>query len=118
MKIGELSRATGTNIETIRYYERAGILPQAECTGANYRNYREDDVERLRFIRHARRSSSCAGDKRTGVISRQVGMRHGIIYCRSGRHEKQSALRERKPAFEISPDRPERRLAGRQLQVG
>ncbi len=54
MKIGELSRATGTNVETIRYYERIAILPQAARTGGNYRNYREEDVERLRFIRHAR----------------------------------------------------------------
>mgnify|MGYP006216313009 FL=1 len=38
MKIGELSRATGTNIETIRYYERIGLLPEPARTAGNYRS--------------------------------------------------------------------------------
>ncbi|MXO76185.1 MerR family transcriptional regulator [Altererythrobacter aerius] len=54
MKIGELSRATGTNVETIRYYERIGLLPEPERTGGNYRDYVPAHVERLSFIRHAR----------------------------------------------------------------
>ena len=39
MKIGELSRATGTNIETIRYYERIGLLPYADRDGSRQRDY-------------------------------------------------------------------------------
>jgi DNA-binding transcriptional MerR regulator len=54
MKIGELSRATGTNVETIRYYERIGLLPEPDRTGGNYRDYVPAHVERLSFIRHAR----------------------------------------------------------------
>ena len=54
MKIGELSRSTGTNVETIRYYERIGLLPKPARTGGNYRDYVPDHVERLAFIRHAR----------------------------------------------------------------
>jgi Cu(I)-responsive transcriptional regulator len=54
MKIGELSRATGTNAETIRYYERIGLLPKPGRTGGNYRDYGQSDQERLNFIRHAR----------------------------------------------------------------
>ena len=54
MKIGELSRATGTNVETIRYYERIGLLPKPQRTEANYRNYAPAHVERLNFVRHAR----------------------------------------------------------------
>lgn len=54
MKIGQLGKATGTNVETIRYYERIGLLPQADRTGGNYRDYGSQDVERLTFIRHAR----------------------------------------------------------------
>lgn len=54
MKIGELARATGTISETIRYYERIGLLPRPARTDSNYRDYGPADVERLSFIRHAR----------------------------------------------------------------
>ena len=54
MKIGELSRATGTNIETIRYYERIGLLPAPARTGANYRSYGGEHRARLSFVRHSR----------------------------------------------------------------
>lgn len=54
MKIGELSRATGTNIETIRYYERIGLLPAPDRTGANYRSYGDAHRSRLSFVRHSR----------------------------------------------------------------
>lgn len=52
--IGELSRRTGVHIETIRYYERSGVLPQARRTDSGRRLYGEADVRRLGFIRHAR----------------------------------------------------------------
>lgn len=54
MKIGELARATGSRIETIRFYEREGLLPAAERTEANYRIYTEAHVQRLAFVRHCR----------------------------------------------------------------
>src|SRR3546814_2194789 len=54
MKIGELSRATGTNIETIRYYERIGLLPAPDRTAANYRSYTGAHRSRLSFVRHSR----------------------------------------------------------------
>lgn len=54
MKIGELARGAGTNAETVRYYERIGLLPQPDRTDGNYRDYGPPDVERLAFIRHAR----------------------------------------------------------------
>ncbi len=54
MKIGELSRATGTHIETIRYYERIGLLPAPHRTAANYRSYGEPHRARLTFVRHSR----------------------------------------------------------------
>ena len=52
--IGELSRRTGCNVETIRYYERIGLLPQPHRQGGRFRRYQADDVARLRFIRRAR----------------------------------------------------------------
>lgn len=54
MKIGELARATGTRVETIRYYERIGLLPQPPRGGGNYRRYDEPHRLRLAFVRHAR----------------------------------------------------------------
>lgn len=54
MKIGELARATHTQVETIRYYERAGLLSGAARTQGNYRVYDKAHVERLSFIRHCR----------------------------------------------------------------
>jgi len=54
MKIGELARAAHTQVETIRYYEREGLLPGAARTAANYRDYGPAQVERLSFIRHCR----------------------------------------------------------------
>jgi DNA-binding transcriptional MerR regulator len=54
MKIGELSKATGTNIETIRYYERIGLLLAPDRTSANYRSYSDTHRARLAFVRHSR----------------------------------------------------------------
>ena len=54
MKIGELSSATDTPVETIRFYEREGLLPQAKRSTANYRIYTAAHAERLAFIRHCR----------------------------------------------------------------
>ena len=53
IQIGELSRRTGCNIETIRYYERIGLLPTPLRRG-RYRRYASDDVARLGFVRRAR----------------------------------------------------------------
>lgn len=54
MKIGQLAAATGTQAETIRYYEREGLLPRAGRTEGNFRLYDERHVQRLAFIRHCR----------------------------------------------------------------
>jgi len=49
MKIGELSRQTQCNVQTIRYYERIGLLPQPRRQG-KYRCYECDDVARLKHL--------------------------------------------------------------------
>lgn len=54
MKIGELASHTGTQVETIRYYEREGLLPETARTDGNYRIYGLSHAERLRFIRNCR----------------------------------------------------------------
>src|ERR1700733_3204621 len=52
--IGELARATGTKVETVRYYERIGLLPMPARTSGNYRRYARPHLERLSFIRRGR----------------------------------------------------------------
>lgn len=51
---GDLARATGCNIETIRYYEKTGLLPDPPRTNAGYRIYSAAHATRLRFILRAR----------------------------------------------------------------
>ena len=55
MKIGEFARGAGTTTKTIRFYERQGLLPVAHRTASGYRAYGPDDVDRLDFIRRAKR---------------------------------------------------------------
>ena len=54
LTIGELSRATGVKIPTIRYYEQMGLMAAAERSDGNQRRYEPRDRERLSFIKHAR----------------------------------------------------------------
>ena len=54
LKIGELVKATGTQVETVRFYEREGLLPEAARTESNYRVYAQAHAERLGFIRNCR----------------------------------------------------------------
>lgn len=52
--VGEASARSGVSAKMIRHYEQMGLLPTANRTEAGYRLYSEDDVHRLRFVRHAR----------------------------------------------------------------
>ena len=54
MKIGDLSRLAETPVETIRYYEREGLLPAPPRSEGNYRVYGQPHLERLAFVRHCR----------------------------------------------------------------
>ena len=75
--IGELSRRTGCHIETIRYYERIGVIPKAQRRG-RYRSYRPDDVTRLRFIHRARELGFSLAEVRTLV---NLGSQHRSGSC-------------------------------------
>ncbi|MER9506782.1 helix-turn-helix domain-containing protein [Mesorhizobium sp. M0579] len=50
----ELARRTGTNLETVRYYEKVGLLPEPPRTQSGYRNYDATHERRLRFVLRAR----------------------------------------------------------------
>lgn len=54
MKIGELATQTGVGVETIRHYEREGLLPEPARSESNYRVYGDAHVQQLSLIRHCR----------------------------------------------------------------
>lgn len=53
LKVGEVAKQAGVNLQTIHYYERRGLLPKPPRTGSNYRAYPEDTVLRVRFVKRA-----------------------------------------------------------------
>jgi len=53
MTTGQLARAVGIGVETVRYYERTGLLPKPPRTPGGHRQYGEADARRLRFVRKA-----------------------------------------------------------------
>lgn len=54
MQIGQLAQHAGVAIDTVRYYERQGLLPQPQRRASGYRQYGQQDISRLRFIRRAK----------------------------------------------------------------
>ncbi len=54
MKIGELAKASGCHAQSIRHYERLGLLPPSQRTPTGHRRYGNADLERLRRVRRAR----------------------------------------------------------------
>ena len=53
MRIGELARTVDVNVETIRYYQRIGLLEPPDKPYGGMRSYKDEDLQRLRFIRRA-----------------------------------------------------------------
>lgn len=64
LKIGELADRTSCQVETIRYYERIGMLAPPTRSANNYRTYGDAHVERLLFIRHCRALDMTLGEVR------------------------------------------------------
>lgn len=65
LAIGALSKHTGTNVETIRYYERVRLLPAPARSAGGYRQYGTGHLKRLNFIRRARALGFSIGEVRT-----------------------------------------------------
>jgi Hg(II)-responsive transcriptional regulator len=53
MRTGQLAKGAGVNAQTLRYYERRGILARPARTESGYRRYPEEAVRRVRFVKHA-----------------------------------------------------------------
>ncbi|MFX0543803.1 MerR family transcriptional regulator [Roseovarius sp. S1116L3] len=54
LTIGSLAKRTGTKVQTIRYYEQIGLMPEPGRTEGGQRRYGEAELDRLSFVRHAR----------------------------------------------------------------
>ncbi len=54
LKTGELAKEAGVNVETLRFYEREGLLPEPPRRASGYREYPPDTVQRIRFIQRAK----------------------------------------------------------------
>ena len=54
LTIGAMARKTGTKVQTIRYYEQIGLMPEPGRTGGGQRRYGHAELDRLSFVRHAR----------------------------------------------------------------
>ena len=75
MRIGELAREAGVDVQTVRYYEREGLLEAPARTGSGYRAYGPNHLERLNFVRHCRSlDMPLAEIKRLTELSRDAGV--------------------------------------------
>lgn len=88
LTIGRLARSAGVGVETIRFYEREGLLPEPARTASGYRQYPRDTVDRLGFIRRAKRLGFSLGE-----IRELLALAHA-----DGERARVKALAERKLA--------------------
>ena len=75
MRIGELAHQAGVDVQTVRYYEREGLLAAPSRTASGYRAYGPEHLERLNFVRHCRSlDMPLAEIKRLIDVSRDSGV--------------------------------------------
>ena len=93
MQIGQLAQHAGVAVDTVRYYEKQGLLPAPPRRGS-YRAYEHDDVLRLRFIRRAKALGFTLGD----IAS--------LLDVSAHRNEDMGAVRDTAAASKYTPTRP------------
>ncbi len=74
LTVSQLARRVGTTPDTIRYYERIGLLPEVARSPSGYRMFGDNDVERLRFIKRAQRLGLQLEQIRELVAVRERGL--------------------------------------------
>lgn len=83
LTIGQLARKAGVGVETVRFYERRGLLEEPDRKQSGYRQYGEDEVARLRFIRRAKELGFSLKE-----IAELMGLRHDPSATRSDVRER------------------------------
>src|SRR5438067_12884551 len=73
MQIGELAKRAGVSVQTIRFYERRKLLSEPARTESGYRQYRQEELTRLKFIRQAKSLGFSLGEVREIIRSRGRG---------------------------------------------
>ncbi len=94
MNIGQLARQTDVPIDTIRYYERQGLLPQASRGANGYRQYGPDDTRRLRFVRRAKELGFTL-EEIAGLLALSDGRGSDMAQVRAAAQEKVTLLQQR-----------------------
>ena len=90
MRIGQVAKEAGVNVETIRYYERRGLMPEPPRRPSGYREYPEDSVARIRFIKGAQELGFSLAE-----IENLLAMRvSSAVNCEDVRRQAQSKLDE------------------------
>lgn len=84
-RIGEVARAAGVAVDTVRYYEREGLLRRALRSASGYRLFSEDDVQRVRFIRQAKTLGFTLGDIAELLQLQEGGGRRDRVRARAAR---------------------------------
>lgn len=75
MRIGELAHQAGVTAKTVRYYESIGLLPDPGRTASGYREYGDDALERLRFVRDAQAAGLSLKESGTILDMKAAGER-------------------------------------------
>jgi MerR family copper efflux transcriptional regulator len=90
LRIGEVARESGVGVEALRFYERRGLLGRPRRTGANYRVYDREVLERLSFIKRAQ-AVGFSLDEITEILAESEG---GRLPCRHVREAARRKLEE------------------------
>ena len=96
---GQLAQRTGVNLETVRFYEKEGLLPPAPRTVSGYRQYAETAVDRLEFVRQAKDLGFSLAEIRELLVL-QDGDRHNCTEVRDRLQKKLEAVLEKKADLE------------------
>jgi MerR family mercuric resistance operon transcriptional regulator len=96
--IGDLSRLTGVNVETIRYYERMGLMPRPPRTLGGHRAFGPEDLRTLAFIKRSRDLDFGLHDIRALLTLRATGVRCVDVKAIASRHLRQVRARLRRLA--------------------
>lgn len=84
--IGKLSQATGVKVETIRYYEHIGLLPEPPRSASGYRQYTRRHQDLLSFVRRGRELGFALDDIRNLLALQQGGMACGKVQTLTRQH--------------------------------
>lgn len=81
ISIGPLARSAGVGVDTVRYYEREGLLPRPRRSASGYRSYTQETVARLQFIRRAKDLGFSLEDIRD-LLALSTDREHGVLGVR------------------------------------